>query len=153
MPRKEQGWITFQSSEEERQILENYCQQSRRTKTEILRELVRSLHDAVPPPPASSAKSRRQSVPVQIAPVQIAPVQILADESNLKAIRLSARNVLKGKINRIVMGPVDTEISIAIAPDVEITAVITTASAEHLGLRVRKSVYAVIKSTNVMLDE
>jgi molybdopterin-binding protein len=148
MPRKEQGWITFQSSEEERQILENYCQQSRRTKTEILRELVRSLHDVVPPPPASSAKSRRQSVPVQIA-----PVQILADESNLKAIRLSARNVLKGKINRIVMGPVDTEISIAIAPDVEITAVITTASAENLGLRVRKSVYAVIKSTNVMLDE
>jgi molybdopterin-binding protein len=143
MPRKEQGWITFQSSEEERQILENYCQQSRRTKTEILRELVRSLHDAVPPPPASSPKSRHRS----------AQVQILADESDLKAIRLSARNVIKGKINRIVMGPVDTEISIAIAPDVEITAVITTASAERLGLRVRKSVYAVIKSTNVMLEE
>jgi molybdopterin-binding protein len=142
MPRKEQGWITFQSSEEERQILENYCQQSRRTKTEILRELVRSLHAVVPPSPASSPKSR-----------QSAQVQILAEESDLKAIKLSARNVIKGTINRIVMGPVDTEISIAIAPDVEITAVITTTSAEHLGLRVRKSVYAVIKSTNVMLEE
>jgi hypothetical protein len=34
IPRKQQGWITFQSSEEERKILEEYCQQSQRTKTE-----------------------------------------------------------------------------------------------------------------------
>ncbi|MFM7427121.1 MAG: transporter, partial [Elainella sp.] len=34
MPRKAQGWITFQSSEEERQILEQVCQQTQRTKTE-----------------------------------------------------------------------------------------------------------------------
>ncbi|BAZ09124.1 Molybdenum-pterin binding protein [Calothrix sp. NIES-4071] len=43
MPRKEQGWITFQTLEEERELLEEYCQQSQRTKTEILRELVRNL--------------------------------------------------------------------------------------------------------------
>ncbi|MFN6035653.1 MAG: transporter, partial [Dolichospermum sp.] len=43
MPRKSQGWVTFQISEEERQILEEFCQNSQRTKTEILRELVRGL--------------------------------------------------------------------------------------------------------------
>jgi hypothetical protein len=43
MPRKEQGWITFQSSDEERQILEQICQRTRRTKTEILRELIRQI--------------------------------------------------------------------------------------------------------------
>jgi len=32
------------NSEEERQILEQHCQQSRRTKTEVLRELVWSLN-------------------------------------------------------------------------------------------------------------
>jgi molybdopterin-binding protein len=50
------------------------------------------------------------------------------------------------------MGPVDTEILIAIAPEVEIISVITTASAENLGLRVKQSVYAVIKSTSVTLE-
>ncbi|NEQ28276.1 MAG: transporter, partial [Microcoleus sp. SIO2G3] len=41
MPRKEQGWVTFQTSDEERRILEEFSKQSQRTKTEILRELVR----------------------------------------------------------------------------------------------------------------
>jgi hypothetical protein len=43
MPRKEQGWITFQASTEERTLLERYCRQAQRTKTEVLRELIRSL--------------------------------------------------------------------------------------------------------------
>jgi molybdopterin-binding protein len=136
MPRKEQGWITFQSSEEERQILEEYCQQFQRTKTEILRELVRSLGEE------KSLLSRQNS----------ASVAILTDDDDLRGMKLSARNVLKGKIQRIIMGPVDTEILIAIAPGVEITSVITTASAENLGLRVKQSVYAVIKSTSVTLE-
>jgi molybdopterin-binding protein len=139
MPRKEQGWITFQSSLEERQLLEEYCQQSRRTKTEILRELVRSLAEV--PSPDNSPRF----------PPPSARVKILTGDSDLKAMRLSARNVLKGKIKRIVMGLVDTEISIEIAPDVEISSIITTASAEDLGLRVRDIVYAVIKSSSVVL--
>jgi molybdopterin-binding protein len=136
MPRKEQGWITFQSSEEERQILEEYCQQSQRTKTDILRELVRSLGEE------KSLLNRQKP----------ASVTILTDDADLRGMKLSARNVLKGKIQRIVMGPVDTEILIAIAPEVEITSVITTASAENLGLRVKQSVYAVIKSTSVTIE-
>jgi uncharacterized FlgJ-related protein len=43
MPRKEQGWITFQLSPEERQLLEQYCQNFQRTKTDVLRSLLRSL--------------------------------------------------------------------------------------------------------------
>lgn len=43
MPRKQQGWITFQSSPEEMQFLEQYCQQSQRTKTDVLRSLLRTL--------------------------------------------------------------------------------------------------------------
>lgn len=143
MPRKEQGWITFQSTEEERKLLEEYCQQARRTKTEILRELVRSLGNAPPPSPDR---------PI-VFPPRPARVQLLRGDADLKAMRLSARNVLKGQIQRIILGPVDTEISIALAPGVEITSVITTASAEQLGLRVRQTVYAVIKSTSVTLVE
>ncbi|MEH1924965.1 hypothetical protein [Nostoc sp.] len=43
MPRKEQGWITFQLSPEERQLLEHYCKRFRRAKTDVLRSLLRSL--------------------------------------------------------------------------------------------------------------
>ncbi|WP_442944303.1 hypothetical protein [Nostoc sp.] len=43
MPRKDQGWITFQSSREELQLLEQYCQRFQRTKTDVLRSLVRTL--------------------------------------------------------------------------------------------------------------
>jgi hypothetical protein len=47
MPRKEQGWITFQASPEERALLERYCRQAQRTRTEVLRELIRSLRQEV----------------------------------------------------------------------------------------------------------
>gem|GEM_PF-3067262 len=43
MPRKQQGWITFQCSTEELQFLELYCQRFQRTKTDVLRSLIRSL--------------------------------------------------------------------------------------------------------------
>ncbi len=138
MPRKEQGWITFQSSEEERQILEKYCHLSQRTKTEILRQLVRSLPEF---PPDSDT------------PLKSPEVTIFTEDSNIKPMKLSARNILKGKITRMVMGPIDTEVFIEIAPDIEITSVISTASAENLGLKVKKTVYAVIKSTSVMLRD
>jgi molybdopterin-binding protein len=129
MPRKQQGWITFQSSEEERQILEQHCQQSQRTKTEILRELVRSLN---------------QQVPTLLQPSK-------QQRSEAKAMKLSARNVLKGKVKQVVTGAVNTEVTLEIAPGVEVTSIITSASAQQLELAEGKEAYAVIKSSNVMI--
>jgi hypothetical protein len=48
MPRKEQGWITFQSLDEKRRILDQICQQTQRTKTEILREMIRQMGASFP---------------------------------------------------------------------------------------------------------
>ncbi len=66
-------------------------------------------------------------------------------------MKMSARNVLKGTVKRVVTGVVNTEVIIEIAPGVEITSVITKASAEQLGLAEGKQAYAVIKSSNVMV--
>jgi molybdopterin-binding protein len=144
MPRKEQGWITFQSSEEERQILEHYCQQSQRTKTEILRELVRGLSQAAAP-----SKHNQQS--------DEQPAASPSDHPHLSversALRLSARNVFPGWIKRIVTSPVNTEITLEIAPGVDLVSVITTASAEEMNLQQGKMIYAVIKSSNVILAD
>lgn len=66
-------------------------------------------------------------------------------------MKISARNMLKGKIKKIVKGPVSTEVSVQLPGGDILVSVITSASAENLDLKEGKEVYAVIKSTNVMI--
>ncbi len=66
-------------------------------------------------------------------------------------MKISARNMLKGKVNRIVKGPVSTEVSVLLPGGDVLVSVITSTSAENLDLKEGKEVYVVIKSTNVMI--
>jgi molybdopterin-binding protein len=66
-------------------------------------------------------------------------------------MEISARNSLKGTVKAIEMGVVNSEVVLEVAPGVEITAVITKASAERLGLQVGKEAYAVVKASDVMI--
>ena len=51
-------------------------------------------------------------------------------------MKISARNAFKGTISAISNGPVSTEVTITIAPKIEIVSVITTNSAKRLKLKV-----------------
>ena len=64
---------------------------------------------------------------------------------------ISARNVLKGKVKKVVHGAVNSEIIVELPGGNEIVSIITKSSAERLGLKVGKEVSAVIKATNVMI--
>jgi molybdopterin-binding protein len=66
-------------------------------------------------------------------------------------MRLSARNVLKGKITHIKVGAVNSEIVLELMKGVEVVSIITKESAEKLQLAVGKDAYAVIKASNVMI--
>ena len=66
-------------------------------------------------------------------------------------MKISARNVLQGKISRIHHGEVNTEVVVRVNGKTEIVSVITRASAGQLKLRKGKTVYAVIKASNVIL--
>ncbi|MCC6146664.1 MAG: molybdopterin-binding protein [Anaerolineaceae bacterium] len=66
-------------------------------------------------------------------------------------MKLSARNVLKGKVKKIIPGAVNSEVIIEIAGGTEVVSVITKESVETLGLQEGKQVYAVIKASNVMV--
>ena len=66
-------------------------------------------------------------------------------------MKISARNILKGKVKKIVKGPVSTEVSVELPGGDTIVAVITKTSAENLNLTEGKDVYVVIKATNVMI--
>ena len=65
---------------------------------------------------------------------------------------LSARNQLKGKVKDVKKGMVMAEVTVEVAPGVEIVAAITTSSVERLGLVVGKEAQVVIKATSVMLN-
>ena len=51
-------------------------------------------------------------------------------------MKLSARNSFPGKITRLKLGPVSAEVTINIAPGVDVVSVISTTSAEELKLKV-----------------
>jgi molybdate transport system regulatory protein len=66
-------------------------------------------------------------------------------------MKTSARNALRGHVDRVKPGAVNTEVVLKIGEDVEIVAVITRESAEDLDLHPGRPVIALIKSSFVIL--
>jgi molybdopterin-binding protein len=66
-------------------------------------------------------------------------------------MKLSARNVLKGKIVSVKPGAVNSEVVIELPGGPQVVAIITKESAENLGLAPGKTAYAVIKASSVMV--
>ncbi len=66
-------------------------------------------------------------------------------------MRISARNILKGKVKKVVPGAVNSEVVVELPGGAEIVSIITKSSAGSLGLKKGKAVYAVIKASNVMI--
>ncbi|KOP23457.1 transporter [Hapalosiphon sp. MRB220] len=66
-------------------------------------------------------------------------------------MKISARNTLKATVKKVVPGSVNTEVILELAPGVEVTAIITKASADSLQLAEGKESYVVVKATDVMV--
>jgi molybdopterin-binding protein len=66
-------------------------------------------------------------------------------------MKISARNVLKGKIKKVTMGAVNTEILLELPGGVKVVSIISKESATKLGLKSGKAAYAVIKASTVMI--
>jgi molybdopterin-binding protein len=66
-------------------------------------------------------------------------------------MKISARNMLKGKVKKVIHGAVNSEIIVELPGGVELVSIITKSSAENLGLSQGKDVYAVVKASNVMI--
>ena len=139
MPRKQQGWITFQSSPEELQLLEQYCQQSQRTKTDVLRSLVRSLQ------PQSLKQQGRQ---FDFGEPEL---ELFTQSTQLKPMKLNVGNLFKGTVKRVITRAINTEVTLEIASKVQLISIITRSSAEQLDLFEGQEVYVVIKSSRVMI--
>jgi len=66
-------------------------------------------------------------------------------------MRISARNVLKGRVKEIKHGTVNAEVTIELPGGMQVVAMITDASVAALNLAVGREAYAVIKASNVMV--
>jgi molybdopterin-binding protein len=68
-----------------------------------------------------------------------------------KTVKLSARNLLKGKVVEVKKGAVAAQVRVDIGGGNVLTSMITVDAVEDLGLKQGDQVSVVIKSTEVML--
>jgi molybdopterin-binding protein len=66
-------------------------------------------------------------------------------------MKLSARNVLKGKVVKITRGAVNAEVTVQLPGGEQIVSIITITSVDNLELKEGGEAYAVIKASNVMI--
>ena len=66
-------------------------------------------------------------------------------------MRLSARNVLKGRVVKVIRGATTAHVKIEVGGSSVVTASITVEAVDELGLREGDSAYAVIKASDVIV--
>jgi molybdopterin-binding protein len=66
-------------------------------------------------------------------------------------MRLSARNILKGKVVALTRGATTTHVKVEIVDGMIVTAAITNEAADDLGLTIGADAAAIIKASDVMI--
>ncbi len=66
-------------------------------------------------------------------------------------MKLSARNVFRGRVVAVHLGEVNAEVTVELAGGLQIVSVITKDSAGRLGLAAGKEVHAIVKASSVMI--
>ncbi|MGC2776421.1 MAG: TOBE domain-containing protein [Bradyrhizobium sp.] len=68
-------------------------------------------------------------------------------------MKLSARNVLPGKVISVAKGATTAHVKVELAPGLTVFSAITNEAVDELALQVGDSVSAVIKSSDVMIGK
>ena len=66
-------------------------------------------------------------------------------------MKISARNILKGKVVKITRGAVNAEVVLELPGKIQIVSTITVSSVDSLGIKEGKEAYAVVKASSVMI--
>jgi molybdate transport system regulatory protein len=79
--------------------------------------------------------------------------KVLANPAGLevKALKLSARNQMKGKVVAVEKGVITGKVKVEVKMPVTVTAVITKEAIEELDIKVGDEVTAIIKSTEIIV--
>ena len=68
-------------------------------------------------------------------------------------MKISARNVLEGKVQKVTKGAVNAEVTLALTGGVNVVSIITNSSIDSLGLVEGKTAYAIIKANEVIVGK
>ena len=68
-------------------------------------------------------------------------------------MKISARNVLAGKVRNVTKGAVNAEVTLALEGGDTVVAIITNHSVDSLGLREGGSAFAIVKASEVMVGK
>jgi molybdate transport system regulatory protein len=90
----------------------------------------------------------KEGIPV-FALVKASSVTLVAGTG--EGVRTSARNVLRGKVETLAVGPVNAEVTMRLTGGKYLTATITGESATRLGLAEGETACALIKASSVIL--
>ncbi|MGC9940958.1 MAG: molybdopterin-binding protein [Verrucomicrobiota bacterium] len=66
-------------------------------------------------------------------------------------MKISARNILPGKVKAVKKGPVSSLVTLEIAPGLEVISSITSEAAKSLKLKRGQKAYAIIKASSVII--
>ncbi|WP_076790543.1 TOBE domain-containing protein [Chlorobium sp. KB01] len=83
----------------------------------------------------------------------------LGDASNLYqflqriSMKISARNVFSGTIEKITKGAVNAEVTLLIGTETRIIAIITNGAVDNLGLKAGMNAYAIVKSSSIIIAQ
>ena len=66
-------------------------------------------------------------------------------------MKISTRNQFPGTVKNVIKGPVSAEVTVTIAPGIDVVAVISAASADRLALAKGKPAHVLIKASSVMV--
>jgi molybdate transport system regulatory protein len=68
-------------------------------------------------------------------------------------MKISARNILEGKVKNVTKGAVNAQITLVLSGGEHVVAIITNASVDSLGLEEGKAAYAIIKASEVIVGK
>lgn len=66
-------------------------------------------------------------------------------------MKISARNQFAGSVKNVVKGPISAEVTVTIAPGIDVVAVISATSVDNLGLAVGQPAHVLIKASGVLV--
>ncbi len=97
--------------------------------------------------------TRKGFSPVVALCAGVVPAYDKSETAMLKErrVKISARNILKGKVTEIVKGATTSHVRIDIGGGVIVTSSITNEAVADLALENGKQAYAVIKASDVMV--
>ena len=68
-------------------------------------------------------------------------------------MKISARNVLPGTVEKVEKGAVNSEVQLKLKGGETVTAIITNSSVASLGLAAGKAAFAIVKASEVMIGK